>query len=103
MTFFARFVLLGAACLASLRAADAPAADHPVVRLWDAGAPGSAARMNEPEKMNGSNLVNIHHPSLTVYLPAKDMATGCAVIVAPGGAHARLAIQHEGWNVAQWL
>jgi endo-1,4-beta-xylanase len=59
--------------------------------------------MNEPEKMNGSNLVNIHHPSLTVYLPAKDKATGCAVIVAPGGGHARLAIGHEGWNVAQWL
>ena len=25
------------------------------------------------------------------------------MIVAPGGGHARLAIQHEGWNVARWL
>ena len=25
------------------------------------------------------------------------------MIVAPGGGHARLAIQHEGYNVAQWL
>lgn len=59
--------------------------------------------MHEAEKTTGSNVTNIHHPSLTVYLPAQDKATGCAVIVAPGGGHARLAIQHEGYNVAQWL
>jgi endo-1,4-beta-xylanase len=74
-----------------------------VVPLWANGAPGSAARKAEPEKIAGSNVSNIHHPSLTVYLPAKDKATGCAVIVAPGGGHARLAIEHEGWNVAQYL
>ena len=79
------------------------AADHPVVPLWPNGAPGSEARRNEPEKVVGSNVSNIHHPSLTVYLPARDRATGCAVIIAPGGGHARLAIQHEGYNVAEWL
>lgn len=90
--------------LASLLAAPLPAADqHPVVPLWPAGAPGSEARKAEPEKIAGSNVSNIHHPSLTAYLPAAGQATGCAVIVAPGGGHARLAIQHEGWNVAQWL
>jgi len=50
-----------------------------------------------------SNVSNIHHPSLTVYLPPKDKATGAAVIVAPGGGHARHAIQHEGYNVGEWL
>lgn len=81
----------------------ARAADHPIVPLWSQGAPGSEARRHEPEKLAGSNVSNIHHPTLTVYLPARDRATGCAVIVAPGGGHARLAIQHEGYNVAQWL
>ncbi len=59
--------------------------------------------MNEPEKTTGTNVTNIHQPSVTVYLPAADKATGCAVVVAPGGGHARLAIQHEGYAVAQWL
>jgi endo-1,4-beta-xylanase len=77
--------------------------NHPVVPLWPNGAPGSEARKNEPEKTTGSNVSNIHNPSLTVYLPAKDSATGAAVIVAPGGGHQRHAIQHEGYNVAQWL
>jgi len=76
---------------------------RPVVPLWPNGAPGSAARKAEPEKIAGSNVSNIHHPSLTLYLPAKDKATGAAVIVAPGGGHARHAIQHEGWNVGEWL
>src|SRR5258708_6630029 len=82
------------------------AEDHPVVPLWPSGAPGSEARKTEPEKngnASGSNINNIHNPSITVYLPTKDRATGCAVIVAPGGGHSNLAIQHEGYNVAQWL
>jgi acetyl esterase/lipase len=38
-----------------------------------------------------------------VYLPSNDKATGAAVIVAPGGGHRNLAIQHEGYNVGEWL
>lgn len=79
------------------------AESRPVVPLWINGAPGSESRKAEPEKVNGSNVSNIHHPTLTVYLPTKDKATGAAVIVAPGGGHQRHAIQHEGYNVAQWL
>lgn len=89
--------------LLTVVAATSPAADQPVVRLWPKGAPGSEARQHEPEKVAGSNVSNIHHPSLTVYLPPREKATGAAVIVAPGGGHARHAIQHEGWNVAAWL
>jgi endo-1,4-beta-xylanase len=98
----AALALISSAPLA-LFAADQPSSAHSVVPLWPAGAPGSAARMNEPEKTNGSNVFNIHQPSLTVYLPPKEKSTGCAVIVAPGGGHARLAIQHEGYAVADWL
>jgi acetyl esterase/lipase len=79
------------------------AESQPVIPLWPNGAPGSEARKAEPEKTTGSNVSNIHHPSLTVYLPPKEKATGAAVIVAPGGGHQRHAIQHEGYNVAQWL
>ena len=95
------YLRIAAFCLAVgvLRAAD----PVPVVTLWSGGAPGAVARHAEPEKIAGSNVSNIHAPSLTVYLPDSGRATGCAVIVAPGGGHARLAIQHEGWNVARWL
>ncbi len=76
---------------------------RPVVPLWPAGAPGSEARKGEPEAVDGDKVSNIHHPSLTVYLPPADRATGTAVIVVPGGGHRFLVMNHEGYNVANWL
>ena len=78
---------------------------HPIVPLWPNGAPGFEARKDEPEKVtpNGSNVTNIHYPTLTVYLPPKEKATGCAVIVCPGGGHRNLSIKNEGYQVVEWL
>jgi endo-1,4-beta-xylanase len=96
-----RFALLLVLLAATSHAA--AAADHPVIALYADGAPGSEARRGEPEKVEGSNVSNIHNPTLTVYLPEAGRATGVAVVVAPGGGHQRLAIQHEGYNIAAWL
>lgn len=100
-----RLPLLALSCVSlfSVLSHAAAPTDRLILPLWPAGAPGYEARKSEPEKIVGSNVSNIHQPTLTVYLPSKETATGCAVIVAPGGGHARLAIEHEGYNVAQWL
>lgn len=82
-------------------------AENQAIILWPNGAPGSegktadeTVRVNE----NGEHIVsNIHRPSITLFLPAKDKATGAAVIIAPGGGHRELWMDHEGYNVAQWL
>ncbi len=97
-----RPLALLALCLLTWAPADGAAPGTPLP-LWPAGAPGSAARRLEPEKVAGSNVSNIHHPSLTPYWPATPTPGGPAVIIAPGGGHARLAAQHEGHNVAVWL
>jgi endo-1,4-beta-xylanase len=76
---------------------------HQVIPLWPAGAPGSEARRNEPEKIVGNNVSNIHFPTLTVYLPEKAKATDCAVIICPGGGHRNLVMQKEGYDIARWL
>jgi acetyl esterase/lipase len=41
-------------------------------------------------------------PTLTVYLPAPDQATGAAIVICPGGGYAGLAT-HEGEHYARWL
>jgi len=46
---------------------------------------------------------NIHNPSITPFLPDPSVATGAAVIIAPGGSHTELWIDHEGYHVAEWL
>lgn len=48
-------------------------------------------------------ISNIHRPSITPFIPAGNKAAGAAVIIAPGGGHRELWIDHEGYNPAQWL
>ncbi len=98
VSIFIAVVAVGST-VASLSAAET----RPIIPLWPQGAPGSEGRKNEPEKVDGDKVSNIHHPSLTVYQPAKDKATGTAVIVVPGGGHRFLVMNHEGYNVGEWL
>ena len=70
--------------------------------------PGFEARKGEKEvkneKTNGEyTITNVHNPSLTVFLPPKEKATGAAVVIAPGGGHRELWMMHEGINEAKWL
>lgn len=65
---------------------------EPEVRLlWPDGAPGAVGH-DEQDK-----------PSITIYLPSAQRATGAAVVVCPGGGYGGLAVDHEGKQVADWL
>lgn len=81
--------------------------DAPEIRLWPNGAPGSEGQTS-PETWNPSTdgfhrVTNIHNPSLTVFLPPKEKASGAAFIVCPGGGHAYLVMDLEGSLVAKKL
>ena len=85
----------------------AMAADPQVVFLWPSGAPGSEGKTGE-EKVQvqgaGDHVIsNVHKPSITVYLPSKETATGAGIVIAPGGGHSTLWVDHEGYNIAKWL
>ncbi len=43
----------------------------------------------------------IKTPTLTAYLPPADKANGTAVIICPGGGYSIVAIDHEGFKVAE--
>lgn len=78
---------------------DIPAA----IPLWPKGAPGSEKRMGEAEVVEGANISNVHHPTLTPYVPEAAKATGTAVIICPGGGHSKLCLGHEGYALAEWF
>ncbi|MDA0204519.1 MAG: alpha/beta hydrolase fold domain-containing protein [Acidobacteria bacterium] len=48
-------------------------------------------------------IANVSTPTLSVYLPDKSKATGASILVIPGGGLVRLAIEHEGYEVAKWF
>ncbi len=77
------------------------------ILLWPNGAPGSEGKSGDEKirvTQTGEHVVsNIHRPSITPFVPSRRKSTGCAVIVAPGGSHRELWIDHEGYNVARWL
>ncbi|MBI1900734.1 MAG: alpha/beta hydrolase [Planctomycetia bacterium] len=80
--------LSGALATASSRAS---AAGPDPLPLWPEGAPGAVGD-EERDK-----------PGVRVYLPEKEKATGCGIVVLPGGGYAVLAMDHEGHQVAKWL
>jgi len=90
-----------------LLCAAAIAAPRQTVLLWPNGAPGSEGRTAaETVRVTdlGEHVVsNVHAPSISVFLPPHDQATGTAVIVIPGGGHTELWMDHEGYRVAAFL
>lgn len=82
------FVLIGAA---SDGAAAQPlaASDGEAIPLWPDGAPGAVG--SDPQD----------RPELAVVRPEDGRANGTAIVVCPGGAYGRLAMGHEGWDVAR--
>ena len=76
------------------------------INVWPGVAPGSE-QWKEKEtvlRFNGmESVVNVSTPTLTAYLPDPSIATGTAVIIAPGGGFVGLSINSEGHDVAKWL
>ena len=73
------------------------------ILLWPNGAPGFENKRDEPQQAQDWWVRNIHNPSITVYLPPKDKATGAAVVICPGGGHSNLVFNAEGVEPAIYL
>jgi acetyl esterase/lipase len=59
--------------------------------LWPQAAPGALG--NE----------DADRPTITTYLPARGTRPAAGVVIFPGGGYTRLAMGHEGEEVARWL
>ncbi len=88
----------------------ARAADPVVLKLWPGKAPGEVKDLGpevstepKPGQSAVKRLTNVSDPTISVYLPEKEKANGCAVLVVPGGGFSILAIEHEGTQTCEWL
>ncbi len=78
-------------------------AQDKVLKVWPNGAPDHNG-MDEPEeKFDGGRVRNVSEAEMYVYLPEKDQNSGAAVVICPGGGYWIEAMDHEGFEIAEWL
>ncbi|HEY0772176.1 MAG TPA: alpha/beta hydrolase, partial [Sphingobacteriaceae bacterium] len=77
-------------------------AQHTIPLYGTKSIPNALTAANE-EKISADSIAvsTVSNPTLTVYLPEKDKATGMAVIICPGGGYGKLMIKREGHNIAR--
>lgn len=78
------------------------------IYLWPGEVPLATKPKAEPvisdnEKRGVTRIAEVTDPLLKVYRPAKGNANNAAIIICPGGGYSILAIDLEGYEVAQWF
>lgn len=78
------------------------------IYLWPEKVPGedkpkAEAVVSDNTKKNVTRLSEVTNPLMKMYEPAKENNNGVGIIVCPGGGYSILAIDLEGYEVAEWL
>jgi acetyl esterase/lipase len=92
----------------------AHASEPGILNLWPSAPPNETKELppeadtSKPSDRGvaGKPLIrlgNVSVPQLAIYRPAKEVDTGTAIIICPGGGHNILAYDLEGTEVAEWL
>lgn len=71
------------------------------IPLWPDGAPNSNGLQGTELQAGGGRVSNVSAPVLFVYKSPKPDSK--AIIICPGGGYARLAMNHEGHDMAPWF
>lgn len=103
--FLLMFMLL---CFTCVTAATAHGPE--VIDVWPGPPPGETTPVgpeslmsSKPEELCQKKVTNVSRPTLAIFRPSKDLDTGAAVVIAPGGGYHIVAYDLEGEEVAAWL
>lgn len=78
-------------------------AQDKILKVWPNGAPNDNGMTEPEEKYDGVRVRNVSEAEMYVYLPEKEINTGAAVVICPGGGYMIEAMDHEGYEIAEWL
>lgn len=86
----------------------AQAQNDELIHIWPDKVPGETAPkhpavVTDNHSGGVTRLTDVTDPTLKVFLPDEKVNNGAAVIVCPGGGYRILAIDKEGYEVAEWL
>lgn len=95
------FALLGST---SLVAQTPDYGQSATLKIWDnATAPHSNGITTAETETEPQRVGNTSEAVLYLFPADSAKATGQAVVICPGGGYARLAMDHEGWQMARWF
>lgn len=78
-------------------------AQDKTLKVWPNGAPNDNGMKEPEEKFDEMRVRNVSEAEMYVYLPEKQINTGAAVVICPGGGYWIEAMDHEGYDMAKWL
>ncbi len=98
-------VLIG--CL-SFAVSTSAADSQEAFSVWPGTPPGVTSAKGEMRILEGRprpfyQLEDVSEPIITVFAPPPELRNGTAILVCPGGGLQRLAYEHEGLEVSEWL
>lgn len=79
-----------------------------VLPLWSGTPPGDSRADGPERRVEGRprpfyQITGVSQPTLSLFQPPAGQINGTTILIAPGGGMQRLAWEHEGLEVAQWL
>ena len=79
-----------------------------VIKLWPNKVPGKTEATHPPVVTDNTKgfvtrITDITNPALVIYPAPVYNNNGSAIIVCPGGGYSILAIDKEGYEIAEWL
>jgi len=77
-------------------------AQDKTLKVWPNGAPNDNGMKEPEEQYDGVRVRNVSEAEMYVYLPEKNNS-GAAVVICPGGGYWIEAMDHEGFDMAEWL
>ena len=84
------------------------AQSNEIIYLWPDVVPGENEAKHDPvqdpnTENNVTRLSDVTNPAIIVFEPDASLNNGAGVIVCPGGGYRILAIDKEGYEIAEWL
>lgn len=78
------------------------------VYIWPDKVPGETESKHDPvqtpnKERDVIRLTDVTNPAFLVFKPTKENSNGAGVVVCPGGGYGILAINLEGYEIADWL
>lgn len=77
------------------------------IYLWPSAVPGETKPKSAPVPTTIEDgtirIIEVTNPFFAVFKPKVEQKNNKAIVVCPGGGYVRLAVEKEGYSVANWL